>query len=186
MKELLTYLTFIIVFFNCQAQQPRPATIIATDVANFWTAYDKITSTKDSALQYKYLDSLYLQKGTPGLRANIQARNYTPKDYITTINSYPLFWASVRRNTLKAPAFAAVLEKGIGKLRNLYPQLKPAHIYFTIGALRTNGTTIDSLVLIGSELAMTDKHSVSTEFATEDRAARETFFSSNPIDDLVF
>ncbi|MCB4235398.1 hypothetical protein LDL59_10835 [Kaistella anthropi] len=53
---------------------------------------------------------------------------------------------------------------GIEKLRKIYPELKPAKIYFTIGALRTNGTYSHNLVLIGSEIAMTDKKQLRTNF----------------------
>src|SRR5215203_2225724 len=185
MTKLLASLIFIQLFTYCQAQQRHPKAVITTDINNFWAAYDKITSTQDSALQYKYLDSLYLQKGTAGLKALMQARNYSPKDYITAINSYPKFWASIRKNTLKASAFIPELETGVRKFRKVYPNLKPAQIYFTIGALRTNGTTIDSLVLIGSEFTMADKHTISTEFPEEVKTSRQAFFYSNPIKNLV-
>jgi hypothetical protein len=39
-------------------------------------------------------------------------------------------------------------------LKVVYPELRHAKIYFTVGAMRSNGTTLDSMVLIGSEFAM--------------------------------
>ena len=77
------------------------------------------------------------------------------------------------------------MNKGIKKLRLIYPELKPANIYFTIGALRTNGTIKDKSVLIGSELAMTDKNTVTDEFPKNLRNARRVYFDSEPINDLV-
>lgn len=183
MKHLTLFVCSVI-FISCQTEQ-KPKNIVTTDIAHFWEAYDRITSTQDSILQYKYIDSLYFQKGTAGLKAIRKARNYTPKDYINAINNYPKFWASVRENTLKADEFSSELEKGVEKLREIYPDLKPAKIYFTIGALRTGGTTLDSLVLIGSEIAMTDKNTVSLEFPERIRENRRKFFDSNPINDLV-
>ncbi|WP_121667455.1 gliding motility protein GldB-related protein [Mesonia aquimarina] len=184
MKRILAFLTFAILLGACQSQKQH-STIVTTDIQNFWKAYDKIRSTQDSILQYKYLDSLYFQKGTPGLAAIREARNYTPQDYISAINNYPKFWSSVKENTLKADQFSRELETGIEKLRVLYPTLKPAKIYFTIGALRTGGTTLDSLVLIGSEIAMADKNTISEEFPENIRNGRRTYFNSNPIDDIV-
>ena len=169
---------------SCKIHQ-KESNIITTDVANFWEAFNKITATQDSILQYKYLDSLYLQKATPGLTAIRQVRNYTPQDYINAINNYPKFWASVRENTMKATQFSSEMEQGIEKLKELFPHLKPAKIYFTIGALRTGGTTQDSLVLIGSEIAMTNQNTVSSEFPEEIKENRRLYFDSNPIDDLV-
>ncbi|TXD66561.1 hypothetical protein [Polaribacter glomeratus] len=115
----------------------------------------------------------------------MQVKNYTHDDYINAINSYPKFWTSIRENTLKTNRYNEELNNGVEKIRAIYPQLKPAKIYFTIGALRSNGTTIDSLVLIGSELAMADKNTNSAEFDENLGAGRRIYFDSNPIDNLV-
>jgi hypothetical protein len=159
--------------------------IINVDITNFWNAYDKISTTQDSVLQYKYLDSLYLKKGSAGLEGIRQARNYTPEDYISAINNYPKFWASIKKNTLQSDKIGSELEKGIEKLKALYPELKPAKIYLTIGAFRTGGTTIDSLVLIGAEISMADSKTVTSEFP-ESLSHLKTHFNTNPKDHLVF
>ncbi|UZO80391.1 hypothetical protein NBT05_15720 [Aquimarina sp. ERC-38] len=185
MIKLLGLLTTVIILVSRQTEKKGYKNIVTTDINNFWEAYDKITSTQDSTLQYQYLDSLYFKKGTEGLKAIRQVRNYTLQDYLRTINNYPEFWTSIRENTLKANQFSSELQDGIEKFSKIYPDLKPAKIYFTIGAFRTNGTTLDSLVLIGSELAMADKHTISTEFPKEEREDRRTFFDSSPIDNLV-
>ena len=186
MRNTLLVVFIIISFFRCNKKTDNNnQNIITSDINNFWNAYDKIIATKDSILQYKYLDSLYIKKATLGLKGIIQARDYTSEDYITAINSYPKFWNSVRENTFKTVNYIDELNDGIEKVRGIYPELKPAKIYFTIGALRSNGTTIDSLVLIGSELAMTDKNTISSEFEGDLRVNRRFFFDSNPIDNLV-
>lgn len=185
MIRKISALLFLLLIVSCSTRQRKQKNIIADDIVNFWKAYDKITSTKDTILQYAYLDSLYLQKATAGLRAIREVRNYTPEDYITAINNYPKFWNSIRKNTLQVDKYSQELEKGIEKLKEIYPELKPATVYFTIGALRTNGTVLDSLVLIGSELAMTDKNTISSEFSEPLQEARKTFFETNPIDNLV-
>ncbi|MCB0447525.1 MAG: hypothetical protein KDD03_08440 [Gelidibacter sp.] len=185
MKKLLSLLTTVMILVSCQTEKKGYKNIVTTDINNFWEAYDKITSTQDSTLQHQYLDSLYFKRGTEGLKAIRQVRNYTAQDYLNTINNYPEFWTSIRANTLKANQFGSELQDGIEKFRKIYPDLKPAKIYFTIGAFRTNGTTLESLVLIGSELAMADKHTISTEFPKEEQEDRRTFFDTNPIDNLV-
>jgi len=159
--------------------------IITTDIDNFWAAYDKITATKDSAQQYQYLDDLFLKKGTPGLEAIMQARNYTPKSYIDAINNYPKYWNSIRANTLKASSFAGQIAEGIDKLRALYPVLKPATIYFTIGAFRTSGTTLDDQVLIGAEMALGDEKVDVSELPVSMNYVKD-YLAGNPIEDQVF
>lgn len=178
--KLMTLLIFLSYSFLVKAQK-----VFSTDVDNFWKAYDQITKTKDSVSQYKLLEEMFLSKGTEGLNAIRKARNYTAQDYINAINNYPKFWYSVRSNTLKSKSIAKDLDRGIEKLRKLYPELKPAKIYFTIGALRTNGTYVQNLVLIGSELAMADNNTVTDEFSENIRNARRKFFDSNPLKNLV-
>ncbi|RZJ69686.1 MAG: hypothetical protein EOO47_23875, partial [Flavobacterium sp.] len=168
------------------SMQTKAQNVVSTDVDNFWIAYDKITQTKDSVSQHKLLEDLYFSKATEGLNAIRKARNYAANDYLNAINNYPNFWNSIRKNTLKANEFAKDFNSGIEKLRHMYPALKPAKIYFTIGALRTNGTTTNNLVLIGAEMAMTDSNTVSDELLPDAfRIGRRKYFDSNPIRSLV-
>lgn len=180
MKYILMSL-LCLCFWNTQAQN-----VITEDIDNFWKAYDKITATKDNTLQRQYLNQYFLNKATPGLTAIRQVRNYTPQQYLDAINRYPKFWQSIRANTYKAKALGKELEKGIQKLKKIYPTLKPANIYFTVGAFRTNGTTLDSMVLIGSELAMADKNTITNEFPARNKRFLDNYFSTNPIANIVF
>ena len=139
---MLKYLTLslsIILFVKCQVDQTTNPHVITSDIELFWDAFDKINTTKDSSLQYKYLDSLYLDKGTIGLNAIREVRNYSRQDYLNAINNYPKFWASIRKNTNNVDHFASKIDEGIEEFKNIYPDMKPAKIYFTIGAFRTNG-----------------------------------------------
>jgi len=183
MRPILTIIYFFLLTNICQGQNQN--SIVTTDINNFWKAYDLIKSTQDTNKQYEYINKQFLNKGTPGLIALMQVRDYTAKSYVDAIRQYPLFWQSVRENTLKAPSFATAINGGIAKLRNLYPELKPATIYFTIGALRTNGTIQNNQILIGSELALADNTTNSSEFPVN-LSHLKPFFDSNPIKSVVF
>ena len=183
MRSSLAFICFFLLINNSQGQNRN--NIVTTDINNFWRAYDQIKSTQDTNKQYEYINKLFLSKGTPGLKALMQVRDYTAKSYIEAIRQYPLFWQSVRENTLKAPSFATALNGGIAKLKNLYPELRPATIYFSIGALRTNGTTQKDQILIGSELALADQTSNTTEFSAN-LGHLKPFFGSNPRKSVVF
>ncbi|WP_064966013.1 Ig-like domain-containing protein [Tenacibaculum ovolyticum] len=175
----------IVILIGCSSKRINKVNIITSDVVNFWNAYDKIQTINDSIEQMKYLKELFLDKGTIGLKAMMKAKNTTSHEYLKAINKYPKFWESVRKNTLRTNEFSVKLEEGIEKLRKIYPNLKPAKLYFTISGLMSNGTTLDSLVLIGSELAMADMNTVSSEFSARMNKNRRIFFDSNPIDNLV-
>lgn len=174
--------------FSQTSQQIFPTdneTIITSDIDNFWAAYDQIITTKDNAKQMEYLNSMFIEKGSDGLKKIMQARRYTPQEYVEAINKYPQFWNSIRANTFKSKQLANELQTGIEQLRRIYPNLKPAKIYFTIGVFRTGGTTLDGAVLIGSEIAMADKNTVTVEFPpTFDNL--KNYFKTNPIENISF
>jgi len=181
MQKLLTLaILFISLFLYSQK-----TSVVTSDIDNFWVAFDKITSTQDMLQQQDYLKTFFLDKGTPGLKAIMEARGYTAQHYIDAINAYPKFWKSVRGNTLKAKIYGRELDKAIVKLKKVYPDLKRTTVYFTIGALRTGGTAYNGVVLIGSEVAMTDESTVSTEFPLDIAAGRRAYFNQNPIRDIV-
>lgn len=71
---------------------------------------------------------------------------------------------SIRPNTLTVKSKAKEIEKSIKKLKSLYPQLKDAKMYFTIGGLRSGGTTKDDMVLLGAEIATGNASTDVSEF----------------------
>lgn len=156
MKNTILFLS-IFLLFSCKKESIPKQEISTTDIDNFWNAYDQITSEKDTTKQLQLVNDLYVLKGTQGLKDLMQVRRYTDKDFVNAINDYPKFWKSIRKNTLKVEELTPKIDKAIYELKNLYPELKPANIYFGVGAFRTNGTILGNNVLIGSEMALTDK-----------------------------
>lgn len=173
------------IMVSCQTADKQQNSVITQDIDNFWKAYEFVQAEADSLVQIKLIDSFYIQKGTPGLKKMMEARNYTAAEYVQLINNYPKFFESIRPNTLSSKSLANELNAGVEKLRAIYPDLRPAKIYFTIGCMRTNGTTQDSLVLIGSELAMADSKTDISEFEGWTREWLETFISTEPLEGLV-
>lgn len=184
MKHFFFIIPFLL-YFNTLSGQSNNQYIFTSDIDNFWTAYDQITSTKDSVLQVEYLNEFFLKKGTPGLKALMETKNYTAKSYINAINNYPLFWKSIRPNTFKTKSLAKEITAEIQKFKAIYPDLKPARIYFTIGALKTGGTTQKDKVLIGSEITTGDQSTITSEFP-KNLEHLTIFFASNPINQAVF
>ncbi|WP_025141998.1 Ig-like domain-containing protein [Pedobacter jeongneungensis] len=158
MNKAILFATLLCASITQSIWAQQTVNLITTDVDHFWQAYDKINATKDTSAQYAYLNKLFLEQATPGQKAMIQARNYTPKDYLNAITQKQTYFNSIRSNTLKAKDYAAAIAKKIDRLKQLYPGLKPAEIYFTVGAFRSGGTTTGKMVLIGSEIAMASEH----------------------------
>jgi hypothetical protein len=147
-------------FFLCISMyaisQGNEQEFIKSDIANFWEAYDKINSTKDTTAQREYLKKLFIDRGTPGLKGMMEVRNYTENEYLGYITSNPEFWSSIRGNTNSVEMVYPEIRSALQKLKEHYPRLAPVPIYFTIGAFRSGGTTHGQKVLIGSELSLAD------------------------------
>ncbi|WP_452224998.1 hypothetical protein [Lacinutrix chionoecetis] len=166
MKRLYFILTIsLLLISSCKKQvsnkskkETKKQMVFTKDVDNFWKAHDKIKATKDSTKHLQILTELFLDKGTPGLPAIMEARRYKPQEYVDMINNYPLLWESIREKTFLSKGLSGEIENGIQRLKNIYPDAKPAQVYFTVGVFRTGGTTIDDKVLIGVETGFGDKH----------------------------
>lgn len=160
------FLCLLLLLANCKnptpttkKTTPTPAQMVFTaDVENFWVAHDKIRATKDASKHLRILHEEFLDKGTPGLTAIMQARRYRPQEYVDMINNYPKLWKSIREQTFLYKGLSQDIDGGIERLKAIYPDLKPAQVYFTIGVFRTGGTTMDNKVLIGVETGFGDKH----------------------------
>lgn len=181
MKKNLLLIICLGISLLTNAQALKQA-FVSTDIDNFWVAYDKISSTKDSIKQYAYLKEFYLNKGSDGLKSIIEVRNYTDKEFIDAINNYPIFWNSIRENTLKVKDLYPEINADLLKLKNFYPDLNQSTIYFTIGAFRTGGTIQNNKVLIGSELSLADKGTIVEELP----AWRQPFYKNQvPIEEIA-
>src|SRR5574339_150676 len=112
MKKLLL---FFILLFTINLFSPAQDTqnVFTSDINNFWMAYDSIQTTKDSLEQIRFIKTLYIDKGTKGLKAFMAARNYSAKLWVELIRKYPKFWNSIRPNTLTVKSYAAEIEMSI-------------------------------------------------------------------------
>jgi hypothetical protein len=182
MKRIIAGLLFSFAAFPLYAQLPKQV-IVTDDIDHFWTAYDKITATKDTALQYAYINQLYIEKASPGLKDVMALKGYTARGYVAAINQYPLFWRSIRENTLTAKLTQQELVAAAAQLKQLYPDLQPADIFFTIGLFRTNGTIQGRHILLGAEMAMANRQTVTTEFPANMAGLRQ-YFDQDPIKTL--
>jgi hypothetical protein len=160
-KTILLFFTLsILTSLQSFAQQK----VFTSDIDNFWIAYDSIRSTNDSIKQLHFIRSLYIDKGTEGLHAFMKARDYSAEHWVQLINRYPKFWNSIRPNTLAVKSKAGEIDNSIVRLKKLYPGLKDAKMYFTVGGLRSGGTVDRNLVLIGAEIVTGNASTDVSEF----------------------
>lgn len=132
------------------------AKIFTTDIDNFWIAYDSVQSTNDSSKQVQFIQTLYLDKASDGLKDFMVSRQHSARRHLKNILKYPKFWVSLRPHTLQIKSYMADMEKIMTRFKVIYPAFKQPSIYFTIGCLNSGGTTSPDKILIGSEIAASD------------------------------
>lgn len=144
--------------------QSRPKSQVYTsDIDHFWLAYDSVKTTSDTLVQRRYIQNMYIDKGSEGLHAFMKARDYDAKLFVNLINQYPRYWTSIRKNTLQPKLQSKAIEASINQFRLLYPEMRPAIMYFTIGGMRSGGTVEDHMVLVGAEIATADEKTDASE-----------------------
>src|SRR5204863_9173009 len=78
--------------------------------------------------------------------------------------------------------YAVEIAKSIARFKELCPDLKEAKIFFTVGGLRSGGTTMNDMVLIGSEIATGSAATDVSEFTNNWLAG---VFKNQQADNLV-
>lgn len=181
------FFLFLFLSMACQNEilKEAPANLVTQDIAHFWEAYDSIQTTKDSVQQAAFLQRLFLDRASPGQLAMLEVRRYQLGEYIQAINSYPAFWQKMRQKMAKASAYAQEIQEGIDRFARLYPSLKVPTVYFTVGVFRSPGTTLDSMVLIGSEMVLGD-HTVPTDEFPESLQYFTEYLQTDPNAHLAF
>ena len=178
-NELLVILVLVC---TSSCSQPTKQVIFTEDIGNFWEAYDAVKGQPDSIAQVEMMQKMYINKGTAGLKAFMELRNFDATRLVKTINTYPKFWESIRPNTYLAKQKEEEINTYVQKFKRLYPDYREASIYFTITAIRSGGTTKDSMVLIGTEIATGNAETDVSEF--QDKRL-ETFFKSQKEDNII-
>lgn len=169
------------------AQSPDPAPqvqVVDSDIARFWSAYDAVRAEADPVRQRDLFQRMYIDQGTPGLAAFMEAKAYTVDTYLEAIRAYPAYWDTVRPRTALAGQALDRLEVHLARLRELYPDLRPAGVYFEVGALRSAGTTQGDKVLIGVEMATGDASVDLSQMPPNLKRFFTTYFASDPLENL--
>jgi len=179
MKFVLTVI-FSLVFTSVFSQNVNK--VFTSDIDNFWIAYDSIQKTNDYSKKLNFINKLYINKGTTGLKAFIKVENYNDTLYIKLIDQYPKFWTSIRPNTFSVKNKANELDMAITNFKKIYPELRDAQIYFIIGDLTAGGTPIDNMVLIGTEIVTGNPTTDVSEFKSD---WLKNVFANPSVDNIV-
>jgi hypothetical protein len=178
-RERLVALSVAAILCASQLSAQSDNVVRTDDITRFWRVFDRIRTVSDTIEQQRLFRAIYVDSGSRAVTAVMAVRRYTVPEYVRAINSYPQFWRATRITTERAGARAAEIAAGIARLRTVYPALRTPTVAMTIVIFRTPGTTIDSLVLIGAELALGDSTVPTSELPERLRHLRG-YFATNP------
>jgi hypothetical protein len=169
----------ILAFFNTTKAQK----IFTSDIDNFWTAYDHIRKAENN--KKEILETYFLNKKTEGLKNFMEIKQFNEDDYLNVIEKYPQFWNSIRKNTSIDSKKISSINKALKKLKVLYPNNSNGNIYYTIGALKSGGTTHNEDLFLGIEKILGDKNTVVSEFDNENLQKMFLYINSSQLEHIT-
>jgi hypothetical protein len=149
-------LGFIVLLTSFAWAQEATIPFVTNDITHFYEAYDQVLQTTDSLKRIQLVNALYLNKGSEGLKAMKEARNYKDYEFVEAMLSYPKFWNALRNKVQEVDKSKLQLENYIARLKEYYPQLKPSTVYFPVGVFRSAGTYRENKILLGAEFFLVD------------------------------
>ena len=151
------FLIFSITNFTFGQSKDFKKYIETNDIKNFWRAFDESKKTQDSINKSAVFEKIYIDNASKGLIDFIVSRNFTSEGWIKSFKNYSKFWNSIRPKTEAISTDFHNVEKIYRRFNRIYKDFKPPKIYYTIGNLKGGGTVINGNLIIGSELASSDK-----------------------------
>ncbi|MFL9843726.1 Ig-like domain-containing protein [Flavobacterium rhizosphaerae] len=178
MKSIAS-IVIILTFFNTVSAQK----IITSDIDNFWLAYDSLRKAENG--KSEILEALFLNKKTDGLSAFMKIKNFDETDYLEVMDRYPLFWNSIRSNTLIDKRKIKSINKALNKLKQLYPINSNGNIYYIIGTLKSGGTINNKDLLLGIEKIVGDKNTIVSEFENQNLQEMFQFTNASKLEQIT-
>ena len=138
----------VVISSSGQTSDPNKTQIVTTDIDNFWKAFDD----QDTPTDADAINTIYIQAGSPGLKAFLNGRIGSANNLATVINAHPDYYKSIKSSTLKVQDFKVDIIKSFVRFKEIYPKATFPTVYFVIGALNSGGTSSDDGLIIGAEM----------------------------------
>lgn len=165
MKYLLLITAFICCsFISSDTFFTSKQLYVTDDIPRFWQAVDSLKTARTRPDSLNMIQTLYLDRMSREAREFIKIREYTPAEYLRTINRYPRYLAQLRVKTENLAIYQTLLDSAFSKMRTVIPDYKTPQICFAVGCFRGGGTTRKNLILLGSEIALADSTMDFSEF----------------------
>lgn len=123
------------------------------DLPRFYQAFDSVMTTADTARQLAFIQRLYVDKASTGLREFMQLRGGNTREWRKFIEERKTDLIQKRPQILSVLSQQAEILKRVSLFKTLYPDFREGDIYFCVGINNSGGTIQDRTVYIGTEVA---------------------------------
>jgi hypothetical protein len=157
-KQIALAVTIILLGFSSAFAQvgvnadPDKAKFVTSDIDNFWRAFDLAAKEPDFEKRVEIYRSVYLDKGSTGLKDFIRLRIKDARTLTTTVDNLHRYYGSVRPSTMRIRTMEGSMRRSFRRFKKLYPDAVFPDVYFVVGISNTGGTASDNGLLIGAEL----------------------------------
>lgn len=108
--------------------------ISTTDIDNFWSAYDKLNTSRSKEDSVAIIQTEYMDRATNHFKEFIRIRKFTAAEYVKIIGRYPKFWSSVRPLTENIKYRKDEIEEILKKFERELPAFKTPDVCFAMDA----------------------------------------------------
>lgn len=153
MKKNILLLLITLTTLVCKSQNK----VNTDDISHFWEAFDSIQTTNDKIKQLEYIQKLYIDKGSIGLKVAIEKFKYNPNQWLQMIENEKQKLNRIRPFTTNTSNQEEILNTKLSYFKQIYPNIKKGNIYFLIGVGEFGGNALGENLVIGCEVMANDK-----------------------------
>jgi len=146
-----------IIFIFCGQSTTAQINLHTEDLPRFYQAFDSVLTTIDSVKQIDFVNKLYVEKASKGLRKFMELRGGNSNEWRKFILKEKQILIEKRPWIMSVLKQQPLIEKKINRYKKLYPNFREGDIYFCVGINNSGGTINDRTVYIGTEVVSSNK-----------------------------
>lgn len=153
LKQIALAVLCLVISFKSKSQ----INVHSEDLKRFYMAFDSVLTTTDTLKQEAYIQKLYTDKASAGLRKFMDLRGGNTRAWRIMINERKAELIEKRPWILSVLKQEKTINKYIKRFKKVYPDFRSGDIYFCVGIQNSGGTIYDNTVYIGAEIAASEK-----------------------------
>ena len=152
-KNTPSFACILVLFLLTNLSGKAQITLHTDDLPRFFEAFDSVMTTTDTAKQAAFIQKLYVDKASKGLKEFMGLRGGNTTKWRQFINHNEAVLVEKRPWILSVLDQRTEILNRISRFKKIYPAFRDGDIYFCVGVNNSGGTIEDRTVYIGTEVA---------------------------------